>query len=198
MDKQILNFPPESDGLGLSRAKVLETGSQILLLKGNRVLKAELSASLLLAPAPGDAVLIFEDAEGAYVLSVLSRERAAEPGALRLPEKTALCVRGLDLTAASLKVRSVKAELKASEAVLEGGVLSLRFSAITQIAGRMAAFARNLLCRSKSLELRAKSSSLKAQRISLSAAEDLRAEAELIDLNAGAAFNADGKAVNIG
>ena len=162
------------------------------------MLRAEVSASLLLQPVPGDTVLIFEDGEGAFVLSVLSRERAAEEGVLRLPEKSALHVRELDLTASSLRVRSGDARLKASHLSMEGGVLSMRFATLSQIASRISQFARNLLFRSKSLEARCGSGNVNAGRIRLSATEDLRAEGTTIDLKAEASFRADGKSVHIG
>jgi hypothetical protein len=200
MTEKILNFLDHSGGQGLSRARVLECdGRTAMLLGGHRVVRAELAPSLLLSPRPGDTALLYEDGEGAFLLSILARP--AEGGArgiLRLPPKSSLAVEELTLAAPRLEIAAGETRLRTSTLSAEGGVASLRFSILSQVASRIQSFARNLLTKAKSAEIKAGSARLDTENLSLQASEDIRARARHVDLLAKGSFRVDGRTINLG
>ncbi|MDR2340364.1 MAG: DUF3540 domain-containing protein [Deltaproteobacteria bacterium] len=199
MPTNILEFSPGKETQGFIKAKVLEaTPGDALVLSGQRLLRAELSRSLLLSPTPGDTVLVHEDQDGAFLLSVLKRENAEALGVLRLPKKSALSLSELTLNAPKLEVMATETSVRSSSLSLEGAVMSVRFSVLGQIVSRIHTFAKNILSRSKDMELRAERANIEADNINLTASEDFRARARHMDLLAKGAFKVDGRIIKLG
>lgn len=134
IDLQSVNAP-QQDGQGLAlqtgTVKALLTVREAMVsLSSGEQIHAEQAAGCLLAPNINDTVLIYDGPDGAFILSVLTRERAV-PAVLSVPNADQVMLKSdvrLEVAAPDLVVNARRFNLLAETVTQTGKQLMSNFS----------------------------------------------------------------------
>jgi hypothetical protein len=193
--------PPSAAGPSILRALVfelLESGA-LRAASAEAVFEARPAASCLLAPQPGDEVLLAADGERAFVLAVLTRPDPQAPAPIALPERSVVACRELSVATSGLELRSDRALIESRRMSLQGDHLAWRFR-LARLAASLASFAfGSLLGQSRDMRLAVeRGASIETGRLSLKSKGGLSARAEGIDLRAAGPVVIDGRHLRLG
>ncbi|MES2712871.1 MAG: DUF3540 domain-containing protein [Pseudomonadota bacterium] len=139
-----------STATGTSMAEVLaRQGAEITLLRQGERVAARRAVSCLVAPEPGDLVLLGGPDTRPYVLAVLERAGAA-PVCLAVEGDMRIAAGGtLALNSAALKVTADTGVMTVGALAVAGGTASARFGAITLVADAIESLVTRLMTRAK-------------------------------------------------
>ncbi|MDR2349967.1 MAG: DUF3540 domain-containing protein [Deltaproteobacteria bacterium] len=160
--------------------------------------EASVAPSCLLAPFPGDEVLVFSDGDILAVVAVLKRDEGSE-ARLDLPARTRIGAKELEIRSERVGMFSKATEVRTGAMKIIGGFFDLKLSGVAVAAKNMFLNLGHYLSRSGVHRVEAETgASVRAKRIKMEAVEDFKAEAGNIDLKAEKVAKMDGRNVRLG
>ncbi|MDR1042010.1 MAG: DUF3540 domain-containing protein [Deltaproteobacteria bacterium] len=191
-----LLFPPSPPAPRLAEGTVGEAGDRVTCDMDGEEITCRVAPSCLLAPQPGDRVLVCRTAAASYLLAVLER---AGPALLTLPETTRILGGRLTVSSDTLTVVNSETLVRSARLSIKGVLAKLDFTFLTLKARELVRLATHFLSRSKaSREEATEAMKHSAPELWLEADETLRARAGAVDVKAEGAAKLDGATVQLG